>query len=168
MTRPRDSLFRRVIEAENEFAADHYTKLSNAEMRALAAKLARSAWWKKRRPDDKLIVGYSQGDRNVCSADNLLMGEATHVDLLHAIAHHLHGHDTAWHGPEYAKAMLDLTGKVLGMDERRRLAALYKEHSVKTIQWSQEAKDRAKQRHAETDLKALLEELRGESVTPPA
>jgi hypothetical protein len=143
----------------------------------------KSAWWKKRRPDiTNFSVQHTGRTSNYCTTN---IGHGTNMavavldigspdcnaaDVLHAVAHYLHPADTAWHGPEYAKAMLDIVGKYLGLDERRRLSDLYRKHKVKTVVWSQDAKDRAKTRFAERDLKALLAELKpsGEAVTPPS
>lgn len=185
MTRPRDSFWSRVQNAESEFAlaytnSDAGRALSYAEQKALSTKIAKSAWWKKRRPDIKVFSVQQNRSRSICSFETSsingeravgvlhIQPDASTIDVLHLIAHLLHADDTAWHGAEYAKAMLDMVGKYIGMDARRALAQLYKLHNVKTVVWSQEAKDRAKSRYAERDLKALLDELKssGEGVTP--
>lgn len=181
MTRPRDSLWSRVQNAHRDFAAD-YGGTGYDEERKLVDRIVRSAWWRKRRPDiahftlrrtgrehNYCVCEFDDGPRRKIGNSAVLdLGSpnTTEVDVLHAVAHYLHPEDTAWHGPEFAKAMLDTVGKYLGMDERRRLAQLYKQHKVKTVVWSQEAKDKAKSRHAERDLRALLDELK--PVTPPS
>lgn len=185
-TRPRDSYWSRVQNAESEFAQAYLTSsvgtpLSYAEQKALTTKIAKSAWWKKRRPDILVFSVQQSRSRSICSVETSIVNgarsvavlslssNATTIDVLHMVAHFLHDPETtAWHGAEYAKAMLDMVGKYMGMDARRALAQLYKEHNVKTVVWSQEAKDRAKSRYAERDLKALLDELKSpsEGVTP--
>lgn len=178
MPRPRDSFISRVFNAEGTFNATTPV-LTKPEQQKLLVRIGKSAWWRKRRPD---ITGISlfpsrgyvcvdtySGDR----ADvRLPIDQDVHMgDVLHAVAHHLQPRDSAWHGPEFAKAMLDVVGKYAGMDERRRLAQLYKDNRVKTVVWSQEAKERAKTRYQQNDLKALLDELRTEAdevVTPPS
>lgn len=177
--RPRDSYWSRVQNAHAAFT-DGQGGMNYDEVRKLVDRIVRSAWWRKRRPDIAHFAIEQSGRYNFCTIrypDGMKKVGGTAVvdvgapnsapfDVLHCVAHYLHPDDTAWHGPEFAKAMLDIVGKYLGMDERRRLAQLYKDHKVKTVVWSAEAKERAKVRHAERDLRALLDELKEGPVTP--
>jgi hypothetical protein len=179
MTRPRDSYASRVYNADATFKQGTL-EIHRAEQH-WADRIAHSAWWKKRAPDivkfdlrhsGNVLCDYrftkaprAGGNPRAIQAVVNLPTDAYLADLCHAVAHYLHPENTAWHGPEFAKAMLDVVGKFMGLDERRRLAALYKANKVKTVRWSDEAKDRAKHRHAERDLKALLDELKS-SDTP--
>lgn len=176
--RPRDSYWSRVQNAHTAFTDGQGGMGYDAE-RKLVDRIVRSAWWRKRRPDIAHFEIRHSGRSNFCTVEypggmRKIGGTAVvdtspnsaPFDLLHCVAHYLHPDDSAWHGPEFAKAMLDIVGKYLGMDERRRLAQLYKDHKVKTVVWSAEAKERAKVRHAERDLRALLDELK--PVTPPS
>lgn len=175
MTRPRDSYASRVYNADATFKQGTLELRTHVEQAQWASKIVRSPWWRKRAPDIvKFELRTSQkgycdyrflsqrmpGNPKAITAIVWLPSDAYLADLCHAAAHYLHPETTAWHGPEFSKAMLDIVGKFMGLDERRRLSALYKENKVKTVQWSEEAKERAKHRHAERDLKALLDELK--------
>lgn len=122
--RPRDSQRNKVEQALDAF--ERGLSLIDPPV-VLHDRIQRSAWWKKRqRP--------APGVR------------PSQLHVLRAYAYAMLHQDVAWHGPEFCRAMLDLTERFLGKAEKQRLMAEFKAHKCKTQTWSPEARARAAER----------------------
>lgn len=163
MARPRDSQYSRVLAAETTIRGET-TTIGALQMRGM--QVYRSAWFRKRKPALKsisVVVERSTTCNEVILVNPVIqLGKthATELDLMHAIAHLLHPTTTALHGPEFTRQYLDITRRFLGQDVYKSLDEAFRAEGVKSRVWSKEAKDAAKARYAEHDLKQLLNELK--------
>lgn len=182
MSRPRDSQQSKVLNALQDVERVHAPELDMKTLQKHVDRLVRSAWFKRRahKSGEKysvLFVPHPNAD--VCSFSNycpLGEGHRNMLNVLHAIAHYMLPLSVAWHGPEFAKLMLELVGHV-GLDvgpnstvesrkaERLALKDAYATYNVRWKVYSEEARAGARARWLARDLKGLHDELR-EEVTP--
>lgn len=195
MPRPRDSFRKRVLDSEAKVPCSTRIREAvdgSGTMQGIVPLIVKSRWWQSRLPEidppnrRSLVVEWAQTTK--CAAERwegpavqnpdgtvhrvefrsielARSKEIRVLDVYHALAHHLHPEDTAWHGPEFCKALLDLVKK-FDPELHPVLVEQFKADKVKTRTWSAEARERAKQRHAAKtaveDLLAMSAELADE------
>lgn len=138
------------------------------ELRKLQTRVTRSKWWEARFVNQGRVVAsgnYQYTVGGCMDYDDTAPMSLRHnpqLRLMHACAHHLvrYNEETSLHGPEFAKAFLTIVQRFLGREVRQELQLAFTTHKVKTRTWNAEARQRAKERYAERDLRSLLEELR--------
>lgn len=178
MTRPRDSQATKVWNAIGQLRFQN-AQLDQKTLQSIANRLVKSAWFKRRarRSGEAYTVIFGRVttcvDRNFCQ-----LGEGQHntIDLLHQVAHYMLPPDVAWHGPDFAKLMLELVGHV-GLNptldktpakrkaDRDALKASFQNHGVKHRVYSEDARRAARARWLERDLQMLRSELQEEEAT---
>lgn len=187
--RPRDSQHAKINECC--FALDLYRNSpnTNQEITDFIMEIVGSRWWNLRsvvRRED-IIVSFSSSTRQCNPTEYYGPGRygagrnlwriktdsnTTKVDVLHTLAHFLHEPDTAWHGREFARALLDLFVKYMTKDEVKELRKEYRERKIRTYAWTAEAKAGATERYvakqypkAEEGLLNIMRELEAKGVT---
>lgn len=180
--RPRDSQRSKVWRAESTLRGD---QLTVPELTAFASKIVKSAWFNKKIGRWKSAdawapqVTYARvtNSRTTCTRGlsggtalvTCVLGHPhlTQIDLIHSLAHAIVEnsvtYEHAWHGPEFCKAMLDLTARWVSPEAKVELQQAFRDHKIKHKVYTPEAREAARQRGlnrwAEKDLLALREEL---------
>lgn len=162
----RDSYRGRVASAEID------VRLPPADFKALVtlrARVLRSQWWGKHEATPAASGTMTAGGRRWATGGcldhediaSMIYRKNPALHLLHALAHYTVAYDETrqLHGPEFARAYLVIVQRFLGREAKEDLMVAFATHKVKTRTWSPAAKEQAKQRYAERDLKSLLAEL---------
>jgi hypothetical protein len=162
-TRPRDSYKARVIAATGNVPS----KLLNpSDLQHLMDRLLKSSWAQKHLIHRTRWGLYlNAGPYCRCTRPAIM----TDIHLMHHVAHFMTPVEVAEHGPEYCRNFIEAVRKWVGADEAAELRTELKVQGAKLRSWSPEARERAKQRHAERsfgsahdELKAMLAELEAE------
>lgn len=177
MTRPRDSQASKVWRALDEVAPFTLKALDHGTLAKQATRLVQSVWFKRRavKTNEAYSVLFTAGTS--CSRQNYCQLSPTrrnYLNMLHQIAHYMLPDNVAWHGPEFAKLMLELVGHV-GLSPASKTADLRKQdaakvkdafnrHGVKWRVYSDQARANARARWFERDLKNLASELQEEGA----
>jgi hypothetical protein len=175
MTRPHDSQASKVWKAIDEVAPTSGWATTNLDHKALskaADRLVKSVWFARRARKTGEAYSILFGNGTVCRDQNyceLPPTRRSYLHMLHQIAHYMLPNTMAWHGPEFAKLLLELVGHVgLSPDSktaetRKQDAAKLKEafnnNGVKWRVYSDEARANARSRWFQRDQKNLATEL---------
>lgn len=173
--RGRDNQRSRVLNAEAEFRKTFGLETATRTvLRSLAQRIVRSAWFKKqtfpRRVSTEHMVGLEIGYSMRCDQDYRTAwrfdNAPTTLDLLHELAHRMQPLDSALHGPEHCKAMLECVRRWMGEEAKVALLQTYRAHRVKTRVYTPEGRQavvntaaRNRSKFVQADLQALLKEL---------
>lgn len=179
MTRPRDSQSSKVWAALAEVPSHKNPPLDMKTLQKQADRLVKSAWFARRarKTGEKYSVIFVPNAGPCATTNYASLGpsQRTMLGLLHEIAHYMLPTTVAWHGPEFTRLLLDLVAHT-GLDpldtspdrrkaDREVLKDRYGKHNVKWKAYSPEARENARARWYERDLKSLAAELQ-EEMTP--
>jgi hypothetical protein len=173
MTRPRDSQASKVWKASDAVAPPTpTTALDQRTLSKAADRLIKSIWFSRRarKTGEAYSILFTPGtmcrDQNYCQ---LAPNRRDYLNMLHQIAHYMLQDNVAWHGPEFAKLLLELVGHVglspasntaeLRKADAAKLKDSFNKHGVKWRVYSDEARANARTRWFERDLKNLASEL---------
>lgn len=86
------------------------------------------------------------------------------LDVLHGIAHLLQPDDSALHGAEFCRLLLDMAGRYGFMTtdravDKKALAAVFRDNKIKSRVVSEEARERARQRYQDVHVAGLKDNL---------
>ncbi len=138
--RPRDSYRSRLFAAEKEVVT-HFglDGLTTTQIRGTVERVTNWKWWTNSakaycRPSSAFYVRTSTNATKCLFKINetefayhgsnrvIVHRRPTKLEVVHALAHHLHPHDTILHGPEFCKAYLMLVSKVFNPTTSEYLA----------------------------------------------
>lgn len=162
----RDSYRSRVYAAEG---AARLPKISVSDLWHLRSRVLKSTWWQKHERTPVFATTLTAGGKrwrtggclDTQDTGSMLYRPNPQLRMLHALAHYTveYGDETQLHGPEFAKAYLAIVQRFIGREAKDDLQVQFATHKVKTRTWSPEAREKARQRFAERDLKSMLDEL---------
>jgi hypothetical protein len=171
MTRPRDSQRQKVWDAEHEARRNTSDNLLLAlnNIRPFTKNILNSRWADNHMENylPKQLDIYVGRSGSCCAWINrhgeLQLPAYSHISdklaLLHAVAHVFSPEDKAWHGPEFCRTYLEMTGRFISSHAADQLRASFKTHRIKLKTMSPEAREAARKRYVERENAKFPDEL---------
>jgi len=137
--------------------------LDAAYVQHLVDSTLSSRWWGTRRPDlRKLTVqfGWKACTSGINNTRICIASGPTYLTVFHALAHYLQPDESVPHGPEFARAYVQLVTRFIGEPQGNALRVAFRAEKVKLSTWSPEAKAAASERAVARQFKSAAERAR--------